>query len=407
MSNAIPWSRSKIFRDESKLDVDYVPRSLPHREDQIKLLREYFKPFIANPGSIFVKVILLGDVGTGKTVVAKKFGLSVNGLKTKGTLIKFSYVNCHAHRSFFSILQKIGRDLGLSVPRRGYSREELLYMIWNHLKGANEYLIVAIDEADFLAKGGESDALYNLSRLTEVVGDVVHRIGVIFIFRELELALDRSIWSTLQHNLIRFYPYTCQQLVEILWLRITEEGAIYENAVSDEVIDMIGELVGHDKGGRGDARLAIELLHRAGKYAEGEGREEILPEDVRRAYSDIIPLPKDSLVNLRLEEKLLLLALTRLLQRKKFVSKIPIGLLEMEYQEVCEEYGIPPKRHTTVWEYVRRLSGMGVIAAERSGRGQRGRTTLVGLSVIPLQTLEKELIKMLREDLKRGGNVRD
>ncbi|MEM0023081.1 MAG: ORC1-type DNA replication protein [Thermofilaceae archaeon] len=400
------WVGSRIFRDESKLQVDYIPKNLPHREEQLRQLREYFKPFLASPGSVFVRVILVGDVGTGKTAVAKKFGESVDGLKTRGgAVIRYSYVNCHANRSFFSVLQKIGRDLGLNVPRRGYSREELLYMIWNHLKNANKYLVVTIDEADYIT-GGREDTLYNLTRLSEVVGDTVHRAGIMFVFRDLQfLILDPSIQSTLQHNLIRFYPYTSQQLMDILWRRILEEGALYESAASDEVLGMIAELVGYDKGGRGDARLAIELLYRAGKYAESEGRGVIEPEDVRRAYSDIMPVPREVLRNLKLEEKLLLLALARLLQRKKFVSKIPMGLLEMEYQEVCEEYGVPPRRHTTVWEYVQNLKRMGIVSAERSGKGQRGRTTLVGLSAIPLQTLERELITMVREEIRHGASA--
>lgn len=400
MHDAI-WVGSKIFRDESKLQVDYIPKTLPNREEQLRLLREYFKPFLANPGSVFVRVILVGEVGTGKTAVARKFGESIDGLRVRGrAVIKYSYVNCHANRSFFSILQKIGRDLGLNVPRRGYSREELLYMIWNHLKNTERYLVVTIDEADYIA-GSREDVLYNLTRLSEIVGDSVHRVSIMFVFRELQsLILDPSIQSTLQHNLVRFYPYTSQQIVDILWGRVIEEGALYESAVSDEVIEMIAELVGHDKGGRGDARLAIELLYRAGRYAESEGRDVILPEDVRKAYSDIMPVPREVLRNLRLEEKLLLLALTRLLQRKKFVSKVPMGLLEMEYQEVCEEHDIPPKRHTTVWEYVQNLRRMGILVAEKSGRGQRGRTTLVGLLAIPLQALERELITMVQEDLK-------
>ena len=405
MSYSGSWlPSSRIFRDESKLQIDYVPRKLPHREEQMRRLRDYFRPYLMNPGSMFVRVILLGGVGTGKTAVARRFGEDIDGLKTRGGgLIRFSYVNCHAHRTLFSIMQKIGRDLGLSIPRRGFSREELMHLVWNHLRSSSEYLVATIDEADYLARSLDGEALYDLTRLSEVIGDTVHRASFIFVFRDLSflVGLDRSIQSTLQHNIIKFYPYTSDQLIDILWMRV-EEGALYESAVDDEVMGMIGELVGYDKGGPGDARLALELLYRAGKYAEEEGREAILPEDVRNAYGDVMPLPREVLLNLRLGEKLLLLALTRLLQRKKFVSKVPMGLLEMEYNEVCEEFGIRPRKHTTVWEYVRNLHGMGIVVAEKSRRGYRGRTTLVGLSAVPLSTLERELIKMIREDVRSG-----
>lgn len=399
------WIPSKIFKDESKLQPEYVPKRLLHRDEQLKALESYFRPFLQRPGSIFVRVVFVGPSGTGKTAVAKKFGERVAGLRMKdGSLLRFAYVNCHANRTLFSIMQKLGRDVGLDVPRRGYSREELIYIIWNHLKGSKEYLIATIDEVDYLAGVERGEALYVLTRLPEITGDQVHRIGLIFVFRELEsfMRLDRSIQSTLQHNVVRFEPYTRAQLSDILWARVIEEEALYESAVSDEVIEMIAELIGHDTGGRGDARQALEVLEKAGRIAEREGRSTILPEDVREAYSKVMPVSKEVIVNLKLDEKLLLLALARLLQRKRFVSKVPIGLLEMEYQEVCEEFGVEPRRHTAIWDYVRNLHRMGILTAERSGKGQRGRTTLIGLSAIPLQELEKELVVMIRRELKRG-----
>jgi len=394
---------SKIFKDESKLQVDYVPRDLPHREEQLKKLWEYFRPVFMNPCSLFVRVILLGKVGTGKTAVVRRFGRDVDGLKIReGFTVKFSYVNCHTHRTLFSVLYKVGHDLGLTLPRRGFSSEELMNLAWSHLKSSSEYLVLVLDEADYLVRSAEERVLYSLTRISEIVGDELHRIGVVFVFRDLTvlIGIEPSIQSTLQHNIIRFPPYTAGQIIDILWGRV-REGALYDSAVNDEVMEMIGDLVGSDKGGTGDARLALELLYRAGKYAEEEGRDVIIPEDVRNAYSDVMPLPRDTLKNLRTGEKLLLLALIRLLQRKKFVDKVPMGLLEMEYNEVCDELGAEPRKHTTIWEYVRNLEAMGIITTEKPTKGFRGRTTLVGLPTVSLSALEREIIRLIREDLGR------
>jgi len=46
--------------------------------------------------------------------------------------------------------------------------------------------------------------------------------------------------------------------------------------------------VGVDCGGPGDRRLALELLWRAGKYAELDGRSFIEPRYVRAAYADVV-----------------------------------------------------------------------------------------------------------------------
>ena len=75
--------------------------------------------------------------------------------------------------------------------------------------------------------------------------------------------------------------------------------------------------------------------------------------------------------------------------------------MEFEYNELCEEYGIKPRRHTTLWEYVQHLKNMDIISAEKSKRGYRGKTTLVGISSVPLQTLEK----LLKEEIERDLGV--
>lgn len=399
------FGRSKIFKDESKLQPEYVPKNLPHRKQQLLELGEYFKHFILKPGSMFVKVVLIGGVGTGKTAVAKTFGFRVKEFSIRRTKqeIKYAHVNCHAHRTLFSLMRKVALELGIDVPRRGFSREELLYLIWNHLRSFNKYLIMTIDEADYLLRTSGTEALYDLTRVNEIVGDDTYRVGMIFVFRDTAslFRLSRSVRSTLSGNLIRFEPYTASQLIDILWSRIKDEEAIYEEAVPDDVIELIAELVGHDKGGTGDARLALEILWKAGKRAEREERNVISVEDVREAHNEVAqPFSLDILENLTLHEKLLLLALIRVLKRKKYVSKIPLGMLELEYNETCDEYGVEARKHTRIWDYVQNLSSMGLIMAEKSGRGYRGRTTLISLPAAPLLSLETALINLINKETR-------
>ncbi|RLF05270.1 MAG: cell division control protein Cdc6, partial [Thermoprotei archaeon] len=138
------------------------------------------------------------------------------------------------------------------------------------------------------------------------------------------------------------------------------------------------------------------------KYAEFGEREMILPEDVRNAYSDVIPsFPREEISALKINEKMLLLALVKLLQRKKYITKVPLGMLELEYNELCEEYGVRPRRHTTLWEYIQHLKNMDIISAEKSRKGYRGKTTLVGIPSVPLSTLEK----ILKEEIKKELGV--
>ncbi|HDI31326.1 MAG TPA: cell division control protein Cdc6, partial [Thermofilum sp.] len=79
-------------------------------------------------------------------------------------------------------------------------------------------------------------------------------------------------------------------------------------------------------------------------------------------------------------------------------SKIPLGMLELEYNETCNEYSVEARKHTRIWDYVQNLSSMGLIVAEKSGRGYRGRTTLISLPAAPLSSLETALISLINKE---------
>mgnify|MGYP000318300078 CR=1 FL=1 len=53
--------KSKIFIDEYKLLIDYVPTKMPHREEYVKIIREFRH-----------NLLLLDRVGTGKTHSVKR-----------------------------------------------------------------------------------------------------------------------------------------------------------------------------------------------------------------------------------------------------------------------------------------------------------------------------------------------
>ena len=58
-----------LFRDREVLRHDYLPASLPHREDQIRLLGETVAPVLKDARCS--NVFIYGKTGTGKTAVTK------------------------------------------------------------------------------------------------------------------------------------------------------------------------------------------------------------------------------------------------------------------------------------------------------------------------------------------------
>ncbi len=391
------FEKSGIFKDESKLFPDYVPERLPHREEQLRALARLFRVILKSPGIISQKVIIVGNVGTGKTAVSKRFGYLFEKIaREKGVNLKYVHVNCHKDRTLFLILKRIGDVLSAGIPKRGLSPYEMMHVIKEHLRKNNMYLLVTLDEVNFLIRSSGEDVLYDIIRITEEEEEGEHRFSYIFISRDLSVFefLDRSITSSMMHNVIKFPPYTSSQIFDILFERAKE--AFLPGVLDIEVIKLIAEITGVDKGGSGDARYALELLWRAGKYAEQEGKEKITLEHVRKAKQDTHPIISMELIEgLSRHEKLLLLAIARCLAKSE-KAMVPFGMVEKEYRIVCEEWGERPRRHTQIWEYLQNIRNAGIIATEISGVGYRGKTTLISLQDVPAKILEKHLVEYLR-----------
>ena len=103
-------------------------------------------------------------------------------------------------------------------------------------------------------------------------------------------------------------------------------------------------------GSWGDARYAIELLWRAGKYADLQNSKLLLPEHVRYASASVHPaVQRDLLEDLSPHHLFLLLGITRDLSRKgtPYLSMKQVG---ENYTLVCEEYTNRPRKNTQMWQ---------------------------------------------------------
>jgi len=388
------YTYSSVFKDESKLDINYVPTRLPHRETQLKLLSQFFRFALETPSKMTQRVLVVGKVGTGKTVLTQLFGQNIiREAERRGINLHYVHVNCRECKgSLFMILQRVVLKFHPTYPRRGYSAQELLQALMQVLDDQKAYLILTLDELDALIQNEGSDSLYSLTRVQEDRQITAQRLSLIGIVRDLALigTLDASTKSTLQRNIIQLEEYSQPQLRDILNDRVA--NAFHENAVPSQSVDSIAELATSEGG---DARYAIELLWRAGKHADAESSREVQPEHIRKAASSVYPtIRKDTLSSLSLHQKLLLLGIARMFKQTD-AAYLSMGEAEDAYAVVCEEYGQEKRGHTQLWKYVNELSTLDFIRAESSGAGQRGKTTLISLPKIPAAELEKELVKTL------------
>jgi cell division control protein 6 len=378
----------QIFKDESKLFPEYVPSSLPHREEQIKSLATYLGGLLIPSNYAFYRVICYGPTGTGKTAVNKYFGkLIQQEAKNKGINLYYVHVNCHIERTYFMIVKKIVESLFPQIPKRGFSPQQMLEELLKYLEEEDIKLLLCLDESDYLIRT-DPDILYNLTRLAEKeLGK--NRISLILILRDITLLynLEESTLSTLQKNTIKFDPYTSAQLFTILKER--SEEAFIPGVVNDEIIQMISRIVGADNNGKGDARFALEILWKAGKIAINSGDKQLIPEHVRKALSEVYPYLNLEMINsLEKQEKILLKALALALKELK-QSQINVGRLNKYYKLVCEEYSEKPLKYTQLWSYLQRLKNKNLINIKVSNL-KRGRSSLISID-IPAEVIIKNI----------------
>jgi len=391
--------RPSVFKSREKLYPEYVPAYLPHREEQLKGLASYFRSLLVEPGSLAQRVLLVGGIGTGKTATARRFGSDFRVLAhQRGLRFEYVHVNCHRDRTLYLVMQEIARQLRIPIPPRGLAAQEMYHIILKHLENKDMYVIITLDEFDYFIEVAGNDAVYFLVRTYDEYPNLVKRVNFIFITRSLTSLgrLDSATESYLMRNVIHFKPYTSSELFDILNYRAQE--AFHEGTVPTEVIKYIAELVGVDNGGSGNARLALEILMLAGNEADKEGSPVVTIEHVRKAYThtnpDLSVLVNDVIKHLPLHELLLLLAAVRTLKHSN-EPYVRIGMVEEEYRSLCEEYGEKPRRHTQIYEYVNDLKKRGIIEARLSGKGYRGKSTLIGISIGPLDALEKYIQEII------------
>ena len=388
---------SSVFKDETKLDINYVPQHLLHRKLQLNLLKQFFRFAVESPGKMTQRALIMGHIGAGKTVLSQHFGLNITReAKQRNINLNYIHINCRECKgSLFMILQRTIIKFIPNFPRRGYSAEELLQALMQILDEKDAYLILTLDELESLVQNEGSDPLYNLSRIQEDRINAPKRLSLICILRQPEHLenLDPSTRSTLQRNIIQLQEYSESQLEDILDDRVNL--AFRDGTVPQQTMNLISEL---GKSERGNARYAIELLWRAGKYADASEMREVLPECVRNAVVSVYPVVRrDMIPELGFHEKLLLLGVARHFKQTDS-AYMSMGDAEEAYALACEEYGEKQRGHTQIWKYVKVLSGSGIIETMVSGVDQRGKTTLISLPRVPASDLEQEISKLLSQD---------
>ncbi len=388
-----------VIIDENKLSTEYLPKQLPFREEQLKKMANYL-------GGIFTgqlgtkQIIITGNVGSGKTSIAKKFGqwLQLKSEEKKENKIKFIHINCRRTKTPFMILLSVARELNSKVASRGYAADELLEMIVEILENKRLTLVLVLDEIEHVIHKGGKELLYALSRTSDDKQKTKHQLILLVIARSSRFIkyLDKSTTSSLRAPIISCPPYSKEELISIIQNRLDE--CFRPGSVTDETTQLIADIA-EIRGG--DARHALELLLIAGKIADSENSKIVYPEHARKAKANVDPsLLRETLQELSIHKILLLYGITQRLRKTKG-AYITTGDAEEAYKIAAEEIEIEPRQHTQVWEYIQELEFLEIIAAEKSGLGHRGNTKLISIQDTSALELEQELLKKLQQILQK------
>ena len=362
----------KVLVDRGPLSFDWTPPNLVGRDRELSSLASMFMG-IGSEG-VSGRAVVIGHVGTGKTVLTRRFGEDVIRELEGVRKMAFSHVNCRNHPSTNQVLQQIALSLDSRHPERGFSSGEIIQTIRRNIRSRGLHMILVLDEVDVLIRRDNSDLIYKLLRIDENQGGQ-GTISLILVSQDLSLMgmMEPAIISRLgESNVLKLEPYDYNGLIGISKQRY--EASCRPGSVSDDILDKIGRFAADT----GDARLAIELLEAAVRRAEMDGRGEVTLSDVMPSTIRSASVEPSQVDSLSTHQKLVLLGICRRLRKEEEVSS---GDARKLYEVICEEFSMKPRSYTTFWKHLKALEREGLLEARSTNTSVgRGRTTYISMT---------------------------
>ena len=367
-------SGSQIFKDRDVLRPDYIPSSLPHREEQIQQIGGILSP--ALKGSRGSNIFIYGQTGTGKTAVVKYI---LDRLLTKGKKIgsklDVCYINCRLAGTDYRILANLCGSIGLDIPFTGLATNEVLDRFKIDLDLRKTIIITVLDEIDALVKNQGDALLYDLIRVNENIKN--SKISIIGISNDLRFKelLDPRVLSSLSEEEVIFKPYTAPELTDILVGRA--KISFINEALSEGALNLAAALAAAE---HGDARRALDLLRVSGELAEREGSSKIIEKHIKDAQNKIEHDRISSFLRALPLHSKIVICTVYLIEKNNSISPITGDVYET-YQDLCKQLNIEALTQRRVSGLINELDINGILNSKVVSLGRYGRTKKIRLGV--------------------------
>lgn len=381
-----------IFKNKKSLQINYTPKNVPHRDEQIKNLAGILAPSLKKekPSNIFV----YGKTGTGKTLCVRHVTNHILEIADKNNIkIKVFYLNCKLKRiadTEYRLIAQLSREFGYEVPATGLPTDEVYKIFLNAIDKEEILLILILDEIDQLVKKAGDEILYNFTRLNSELKK--SQISIIGISNDLLFTdnLDPRVKSSLSEEELVFPPYNAMQLQKILKQR--SKIAFKDTVVCEGVIEKCAAYAARE---HGDARRALELLRVSAELAERDNRLQIKIEDIDKAEDKI---ERDRVIDIVSSQpkqfKITLYALLSTCSKKPTMFT---GDIYEYYKNICSKIGMRPLTQRRVSDIIAELDMLGIINAKVISKGRYGRTREICIAVS--ESHVNTILSILKEGL--------
>lgn len=254
-----------LFKNDSALDTEFVPKILPFREKEQKYVADCIKPLLQDRTG--KNLMVFGVPGVGKTSTIKYM---YRELEDETDDVISIYINCWQKNSSFKIVCAICEELGYNLTHNK-NTEELFEIAKNMLN--KKSAVLCFDEID---KIDDFDFLYSF-----IEGIYKKTILLVTNYKEWLTKLDERIRSRLGADSIEFKTYDLKETKEILNQR--SKYAFYPNVLEEESLDIISKKTYETR----DLRTGLHLLREAGLAAENESSKKIMEKHANLALKKI------------------------------------------------------------------------------------------------------------------------